>query len=97
MRTFKSALLDQFLNERVYITTDLHSAVQMPEGEMVEAPLIIEGIILDYDSEFLLLGQMGRDSLEVIRRDRVIGIKQISDTQEVFDDPERPENPEDMN
>jgi hypothetical protein len=94
MKTSKSQLLDQLLNERVYITTDLTSAIQMPEGELVEAPLIVEGVILDYDCEFLLVGQLGRDSLELIRRDRVVGVKQISEDQEIFDDPNRPDRGE---
>lgn len=91
MKTSKSLLLDQFINENVYITTDLHSVVQMPEGEVVEAPLIIEGVMLDYDASYLLIGQLGRDSLELIRRDKVVGIKQaITLADEVMEDPDKP-------
>jgi hypothetical protein len=89
--THKSALLDHFLNETVYVTTDLMSAVQLETGEMVEAPLILEGILLDYDASYFLVGQDNRDNLEIIRRDRVVGIKQISETDEVMEDVSKPE------
>lgn len=79
--TKKSALLDNFLESLVQITTGQTAAVQGPDGEMLELPLAIEGTLLDYDSEYLLLGQAGRDALELVRRDSVLGIKEISEEE----------------
>lgn len=90
VRTHKSALLDEFLKEQVYVTTDLLSVVHLPDGELVQAPLVIEGIILDYDADFLLLGHIGKDTIELIKRANVVGVKQTSQAQEILDDPSTP-------
>jgi hypothetical protein len=82
--TKKSALLDQFYNEKVLITTDISNTIQLPEGELAEVPLMLEGMLLDYDADFLLIGAEGRDAIELIRRDNVISIKQVNAEMEVL-------------
>lgn len=92
--TKKSILLDEFLNELCQINTGATAAIQTPDGEVVEVPMMIEGTLLDYDSEFLLVGQSGRDALELVRRESVIGIKQISENEQIMELGPRPPDEE---
>lgn len=83
-KTNKSVLLDQFLNEKVLITLDAHTVLQVSENETVEGPMMVQGVFLDYDQSFLLLGQEGRDAIEIIKRESVLGIRQINEGEEIL-------------
>jgi len=89
-------LITCFLKEKVHITTSIVSSVQLPDGEIVEAPLILEGYLLDHDDMFVLLGQDNKDSLELIAIKDIIIIKQVVDSDIVMEDPNRPPT-EEMN
>jgi hypothetical protein len=84
MKTNKSALLDQFLNEKVLITLNVHTAMQVSEAETVEGPMMVQGIFLDYDNSFLLVGQEGRDAIEIIKRDSILGIRIVNEGEEIL-------------
>lgn len=84
------ALLTAFIKDKLHITTSLMSAIELPNGEVVEAPWALEGILLDFDEMFLLLGQQDSDALELIALDKIVAMKQVSDADEVMRDPQKP-------
>ena len=96
MADSKVSLLVQFLNEHVNITLDSKTAIQMESGEVVEVQMVTEGIILDYDDDFVLLGQLGKDGVELISRQLVLGVKIVDLNEALTNDPDRPDR-ENMN
>lgn len=89
-------LLQDFLGDEVSVLTDMKSAVETPDGNVAEIPLIIEGIILDYDEEYLLIGSTESSTPELIHRDHIVNIKIIDHVLEELRDPSRPDK-KDMN
>lgn len=95
MADSKVSLLVQFLNEHVNITLDSKTAIQMESGEVVEVQMVVDGVLLDFDDEFILLGQEGKDGVELISRQLVLGMK-VVDLIETMMDPSKPSR-DDMN
>jgi hypothetical protein len=96
MADSKVSLLVQFLNEHVNITLDSKTAIQMESGEVVEVSMIADGVMLDFDDDFVLLGQEGKDSVELISRQLVLGVKTVDVSDITMNDPDRPDR-ENMN
>jgi hypothetical protein len=84
------ALLTAFLKDKVHITTNLLSAIQLPDGEVVEAPWALEGYLLDHDETFILIGQDDNDALELIAIDKIVAVKQVFMADEIMKDPNKP-------
>lgn len=96
MADSKVSLLVQFLNEHVNITLDSKTAIQMESGEVVEVQMVVDGVLLDFDDEFILLGQEGKDGVELISRQLVLGMKVVDLSEALVNDPDRPDR-ENMN
>lgn len=83
-------LLMCFLKDKVKITTNLMSTIQLPDGELAEAPLVLDGYLLDMDDQFILLGQQNIDNLELIAINSIVALSQILPEDEVMADPNKP-------
>lgn len=84
-------LLTCFIKDKIQVTTNLTSTIQLPDGDMVEAPLVLEGILLDHDDMFILLGQENSNSLELLAISSIVAMKQVLIEDEVMRDPGKPE------
>lgn len=83
-------LLADFISERVNVMLTSKNAVMLDSGEIAEVPMIIEGIFIDYDDEFILLGFEGVDAPELVDRRRIVSIKLGDRFSEVMADPSKP-------
>lgn len=83
-------LLTGFLTDKLHVTTKLKSTVQLNDGEFAEVPLILEGFLLDFDEDFIMMGQTETDGLELVARDSIAFIKQVVPEEQVMNDPNRP-------
>jgi hypothetical protein len=88
--TKREPLLNEFLGEEVIIMTDMITAVETPSGELAEIPLVIEGILTDYDEEFVLISATGTTIPELIRKTKIVNLRISDNIQQVMDDPGRP-------
>ena len=79
-------LLNDFVTSSVIIATDLRQSVQLANGEIHEVPLVVEGILLDFDKDFLLIGSNSNpEDVELINRQMVVSIKPIDLMAEEMD------------
>jgi len=93
----KTSLLTQFLTEHINITLDSKTTIQMETGEVVDVQMLVDGILVDFDDEFLMLGQEGKDGVELIKRDLVLGVRIVDPNEIIMNDASKPSSPEDMN
>lgn len=90
-------LLTQFLTEFMVIyLSDAKTTIQSESGELAEIPLIVEGVLWDFDSEYLLIGDDRKVQFSLINRDLIAKIDIVDRTADVMNDPSRPST-EDMN
>lgn len=89
-KTSQVALLTAFLKEKIHVTTSLLSAIQLPDGEVVEAPWALEGFLLDHDETFILIGQDDNDALELVAIQHIVALKQVTEADEIMRDPNKP-------
>ena len=85
----KTSLLTQFLQETVSITLDSKTAIQLDTGEVVDVQTITDGTFLDFDDEFVLIGQEGKDSVELINRKLILSVR-LLDLNEIVSNEPRP-------
>ena len=94
----RSSLLDEFLTERISVLTNVNQTVQLEDNQVADVPLILTGILVDYDEEFLLIAQ--EDSVEslpeLISRAQVISVRIEVDNVTLVADPNTPQK-KDMN
>lgn len=83
-------LLGDFISEQVNIMLTSKNAVMLDNGEIAEVAVIIEGFLIDFDDDFLLLGYEGADAPELVDRRRVVTIKLADRYAEVMTDPTKP-------
>jgi hypothetical protein len=86
----KTRLLDDFLGEEVVITTTLMAAVQTENGDMAEVPHGIEGVLVDFDDEFILVGSNFQATPQIVNRYYVLSVSLVDQTSEVMFDPSKP-------
>ena len=91
------SLLSALIKDKIHITTNLLSAIQLPDGDVVEAPWALEGYLLDHDDTFILVGQEDNDALELVAIQHIVALKQVTEADQVMRDPHKPNNSEDMN
>lgn len=80
-------LLTDFLTFNVVIATDMRQSVQMANGDIAEIPLVVEGVLLDFDKDFILLGaNSDPDDVELLNRDMIVSIKPVDLMKQEMDD-----------
>jgi hypothetical protein len=89
----KKELLDDFIGEQVVIITDIKSVATTADGEMVEVPLVLEGMFVDYDSTFLLISYDQHTSPELIRKECVLSVKLAEPPENLFIKDVEPKGP----
>jgi hypothetical protein len=87
----KNSLLTQFLSEHLSITLDSKTSIQMGSGEVVDVQMLLDGTLIDFDDEFLMLGQPGSEAVELVKRDLILGLRIIDDNDTVMNDPTKPD------
>ena len=86
-KVFKKKLLKDYVSENVVIATNLKQTLQTETGEMAEIPVIIEGILVDFDDTWVLLGNVNNvDDTELININLIGSIKPIDPMQDAIDD-----------
>jgi hypothetical protein len=80
----KKELLDDFVGEEVLIITDIKTVASTADGEMVEVPLVLEGLFVDYDATFLLISYDQHSSPELIRKECVLSVKLAEPPENLF-------------
>lgn len=85
-----SNLLTQLLTETVIVyLANLVTTVSMEDGSMVEHPMIVDGILMDFDSDFILLDING--SVSVINIDSIAKIDLLDAASVAMGDVDRPD------
>jgi hypothetical protein len=85
------SLLDEFLTEYcVFYCTEPITTIQTSEGELAEVPLVVEGVLWDYDPDFLLVGDEAKLSFSILSRKYIAKIDIIDKRSEAMMDPNRP-------
>lgn len=90
MGGLKSMLLSDFVTEAVQVTTDISTVAYNEAGEMIEVPLAVEGILVDFDDEFILMGSEGDELPELINRNHVVAVRLIDRISVMMSDPNKP-------
>lgn len=85
-------LLRHLLNEHVAVLTTSKTLLATESGEYVEAPYTVEGLLIDYDEDYLLIGEPP----EIVNREQIVSIKLIDPIASAMDDGDRPK-PSEMN
>lgn len=83
-------LLTDLVSETVSIMLTSKNAVLLDNGEVAEVPVVLEGIFIDFDDDFLLLGYDGAEAPELVDRRRIVTIKIADKFSEVMTDPSKP-------
>jgi hypothetical protein len=61
-------------------------AVQLPDGEVTDIPVMVEGILLDFDKSFILIGgATNPEEVELINRQSIVSIKPVNPMQSQMD------------
>lgn len=84
------SMLTAFIKDKIRVTTTLMSAIELPDGNIVEAPIVVEGILLDHDENFILLGQQNDDALELVAIGTIAFMRQVLVEEEVMSDSLKP-------
>ncbi len=92
----KPSLLKEFLSERVNILTNVLQTVQMDNGELAEMPLILEGIFIDFDNDWVLLAADEGVPPELVARKEIVSIRIVDLLAEATQSIESPQK-KDMN
>jgi hypothetical protein len=80
-------LLNDLITFEVVLTTNLKQTIQLANGEVTEVSLIVEGILLDYDREYLLMCSVfDPEDLELIQKAVVVSIKRVDKHKQKMDD-----------
>jgi hypothetical protein len=87
----ESGLMNELLTENVSVVTTLVNAVMTEDGQMAEIPHTVEGILIDYDVDFIMLADKNGVP-ELISRPHVVTIKVIDTMEEHMQDPARPKD-----
>ena len=97
MMAVKMSLFEQnFIGENVIITTTLRQAVNTPEGDIVEVPLMYEGTVLDVDTNSVLLDLSPQGIIRLIMLDKIVDVEVADESRVEIDIPNKP-NKKDMN
>lgn len=76
--TRSDSLLGEFISEHIVIVlTALDTQVQTPDGDSAVVPMVAEGILFDYDNQFLLLGNDTKTSFSLVPIDRIGKIEMV--------------------
>jgi len=91
-----------FSGQKVIITTNMSSNVsaQDDNGNSLTVPIFYEGILLDYDNEWLYLSDNAQEINQAVPRSAVIhiGINEDKDVfEEILDEMGDPSRKEDVN
>jgi hypothetical protein len=91
----KSSLLKEFLSERVVLLTNVLQSIQLDDGQLGEMPLILEGIFVDFDNDWVLLAADEGSPPELVAIREIVSIRIVDLLAEVsqMDSP----NKKDMN
>lgn len=86
----RNPLLQEFLSELVAVTTTINNAVMTETGDMAEIPVVLEGTLLDFDEDYLLIGGHPGESPKLISRSHVLAVEVVDQFEEVMRDPNKP-------
>lgn len=90
-------LLDNFISEVVTIyLSEGSTSVQTQDGDVAEIPLVVEGVLWDYDYDFLLVGDEQKVTFSLVNREFVIKVDLLDRKMEAMLDPSKPDT-ESMN
>lgn len=81
----KRTLLSDFLGENVYVLTDSKTAVSTQDGDIAELTLTIEGVMLDFDDQWVILNT-SEGGHELIRKDCIVSVRVANATDNVLAD-----------
>jgi len=91
-RSTNTNLLNQFLTEFVVIyLIEAKTPTQTEGGEYIEVPMIVEGVVWDYDEDWLLLGDDRKVQFTLINRDLIAKMDIVDREAELLNDPNKPE------
>ena len=84
-------VLREFLGEDVVVLTTTLTATTSAEGELLELPVIVEGNLVDYSEDWVLVALPGSGRPKAVNRDHVVSIELYDETMDSLLDPNRPE------
>ena len=92
----RSNLLKEFLGEMVLIfLKDMNTQISTDEG-VADVPLMVEGILRDYDDSFLLISDENEVTFSLVSMSCVGKIDMADNVADSMKDPNRPK-PSEMN
>jgi hypothetical protein len=66
----RTDMLKEFLNEYVTIfMTGLNTQAQSAEGDLLDVPMVAEGLLVDYDINYLMISDAGGTIYSLINHD----------------------------
>lgn len=93
-KPIRTSLIEEFLGDNVLVSVkDMDVNISTEEGEGV-APMMLQGILVDYDSRFILLSDNTETSFSLINIDSVVKIDTIDQDMEQLLDPNKPKQSE---
>lgn len=76
-----SNVLDNFLGEMVLVFLDEHLITEDFEGHPMDSPIIAEGILYNYDNDWILLGNEEKTVFSSISKTKIIKIDSLDKEQ----------------
>jgi hypothetical protein len=93
----KRSLLDEFLTEYcIFYLIEAQSSIQSESGEVIDVPYTVDGILWDYDDDWMIISDDQQVNFSLLRKKSVAKIDIISEKTKAMSDPSKP-SPQDMN
>ena len=86
-----NTIFERFLDRVVVVVLTINHATQDEHGNIIDMPMICEGILCDFDEQYILICNETATSFSAINHNQIAKIDQIDEAELLLLDPNRPE------
>lgn len=91
-------LIDAFVNRHIIVVLiGMDTLAQDENGNVGEMPMVCEGVLVDYDDDFILLGNERGSVFSLLNISSIGKIDFIDEGELEMMNPDKPNNPKNMN